>query len=109
MKALVTALLLALQAQPLVGAAACALGNSAVEHECDPKPAKPGIPQVSEPEAGAPHTCYGSIPCAPSSPALPTASVLAVESGDLGAGAPPRSPLNLAGEALAPPAPPPRA
>lgn len=109
MKSLVTALLLVLQAQPLVGAAACAFGSPTVEHECDPKPANPGIPQVGEPEAGVPHTCYGSIPCAPSSPALPTASVLAVESGDLGAGGRSLSSLNISSEALAPPAPPPRA
>ena len=109
MKALVTALLLALQAQPLVGAVACAIGSPTVNHECDPQPANPGNPQVSEPDAGPPHTCYGSIPCAPSSPALPTATVLAVDPGDPGAGGPPLSPLNISGEALAPPAPPPRA
>jgi hypothetical protein len=108
MKALLTALLLALQAQPLVGAVACAFGSATVEHECDPQPTNSGIPQVSEPEAGAPHTCYGSIPCAPSSPALPAASVLAVESGDPGADGRVLSPLDISGEALAPPAPPPR-
>jgi hypothetical protein len=108
MKALVTALLLALQAQPLVGAVACAFGRQTVEHECDPQPTNPRVPQVSEPEAGGPHTCYGSIPCAPSNPALPTASILAVESGDPGADGRPLSLLNISGEALAPPAPPPR-
>lgn len=109
MKALVTALLLALQAQPLVGAVACAFGSPTVEHECDPQQTGPATPQVGEPEAGAPHSCYGSIPCAPSSPALPMAPVHAVEPGDPGAGGPPLSSRNISGEGLAPPAPPPRA
>jgi len=104
MKALVVVLVLVLQTQPLLGAALCAWSDRATQHECDePIPAAEFLGAAEAVGEG----CYGAIPCAPTTPAVPAAASL-TPADDPVDGSAASNTLALVTETSSPPAPPPR-
>lgn len=108
MKAMVAALVLALQAQPVLGAAVCLWANGNAEQQCHSHEAAGSDPRVAEaqpPAAG----CLASLLCAPSAPVIP-GTLTEFRGFDQIAGRAPATPFQpLLNGPTGPPAPPPRA
>lgn len=106
MRILAIVLLLAMQAQPLVAAALCAVGERASRHECDPAPDASLL--VLEEAATVPLGCADAAACASTAPAIPASGLASGSNGlmERGTAASPR--VNLTLQDLSPPAPPPR-
>lgn len=106
MKILAIVLLLALQAQPLVAAALCAVGERASRHECDPAP-DPSL-LVLEEAATVPLGCSDAAACASTAPGIPASGLASRSPGLVERGTAASRPVNLTVQDLSPPAPPPR-
>jgi hypothetical protein len=106
MKILGIVLLLAMQAQPLLAAALCAVGERASRHECDPA-SDPSLPVLAE-AATVPLGCADAAACASTAPAVPASGLAPRSSGLLERGPATRHRVNLTLQDLSPPAPPPR-
>ena len=106
MKILAIVLLLAVQAQPLVAAALCAVGERAARHECDPVP-DPSLRALEE-AATVPLGCADVAACASTAPAIPASGLTSRSNGPMERGTPASHPVNLTLPDLSPPAPPPR-
>lgn len=104
-KALALALLL-VQLQPIIGAGICLHAAAQRQEGCD-MPAEGGPPASQESEQAVPPDCGLMAICAPAAPVIPQVGLLLVDV------APPNHPdystpsLLFAGDAIAPPEPPP--
>jgi hypothetical protein len=106
MKILAIVLLLAMQAQPLVAAALCAVGERASRHECDPAP-DPSLLVLQE-AATVPLDCADAAACASTAPAIPASGLGSRSNGQVERGTAASHRVNLTLQDLSPPAPPPR-